>query len=78
MAYLPVMARVGNALGAAVRFVRSGFATVNATEQERRLTICQACEYFDAAQVQCRQCGCYLSLKVRLASEHCPLDPPKW
>jgi hypothetical protein len=47
-------------------------------EQIQCLTICHACKWYDPDQERCRECGCYLNLKVRLASWHCPLDPPKW
>ncbi len=50
-------------------------------EQARRLAICHACaEWYDPEQERCRHggCGCFLSLKTRIATQHCPLDPPKW
>ncbi len=50
-------------------------------EQARRLAICHACaEWYDPEQERCPHggCGCFLSLKTRIASQHCPLDPPKW
>ena len=55
--------------------------TVSKEEQARRLTICHACtEWYDPIQERCRHdgCGCFLNLKTRIATQHCPLDPPKW
>ena len=43
---------------------------------ESRLAICRACEHFATLPQRCRRCGCLLSLKVRLASSHCPIG--KW
>jgi hypothetical protein len=42
-------------------------------ERERR---CAACQYFTG--VQCGLCTCVVSMKVLLASESCPDDPPRW
>ncbi len=66
---------VGEVVSAAVRgepFVASK------QEQGRRLAICHACESYDPVGDRCRDCGCYLAWKTRIASQHCPLDPPKW
>src|SRR5437879_5762329 len=71
--YPSLATQAGNAIGAAVRFVASGGATVDQAEQERRLGICRECEHFDAEQGRCRVCGCFAKLKARLESEHCPL-----
>ena len=66
----------GNAAKAAAGFVRSGFATVDATERMRRLGICHECDRYDAAAGRCRACGCVASLKARIESSHCPIG--KW
>jgi hypothetical protein len=65
-----------NAAQAAARFAASGFAVVDQTTAEGRLAICRACDRFDAEQGRCRECGCYLAVKVRAAAESCPLG--KW
>ena len=41
-------------------------------EMERRLSICQACEFFIPAQGRCAKCGCFMKFKSRLRSQHCP------
>jgi len=50
--------------------------TVSGTdvESERRLSICRGCEHFNGTR--CLKCGCFSALKVRLATEHCPIG--KW
>ncbi len=47
-------------------------------EQARRLAICHACDSYEPVGDRCRDCGCYLAWKTRIASQHCPLTPPKW
>lgn len=49
---------------------------VGEEEQTRRLAICQACEFLVGDR--CSKCGCIGRWKGRLATEHCPLNPPKW
>lgn len=53
---------------------------VGETEGNRRLAICQSnvCGQYDAAQIKCLACGCWLNWKTRLACEHCPLPEPLW
>lgn len=80
--YPSLLTQAGNALGALARVVGAvvtGQAVaVDAAEQARRLEICRACDQFDAVQQRCRICGCVNGWKARLATEHCPLVPPKW
>lgn len=61
---------------AAVRSVLHGLPLVDEDEHKRRLGICRSCEHYDRGS--CRICGCGLSAKTKMATEHCPLDPPKW
>lgn len=68
--------RLGTASKAAVRFARSGMATADQATVEERRSICRGCDRFDAEADMCRECGCYLAAKVRMASEACPLG--KW
>jgi hypothetical protein len=73
-------AQAGNAVAAAGRIVGAAFAgrqiRVSNDEYLRRLAICRTCEYFE--RERCKICGCVASWKTRLATEHCPLSPPKW
>ncbi|APW60494.1 hypothetical protein [Paludisphaera borealis] len=77
-AYPPLATMIGNALTAGVAFIKSGCSTVDQVEFDRRHSICEGCEHFDAAQDRCRSCGCMTNLKLWMASEHCPLPEPKW
>lgn len=65
-----------NASKAATGFVASGFKVADKAEQERRLAICHACEFYDAVRSRCRKCGCKVSLKARIETSHCPIS--KW
>ena len=77
--YPPLAQQAANALIAAGRFVKSGLKTVDDAEYERRLAICKACDQYDAEKKRCRICGCKTQIKLRMASEHCPIQPePKW
>ena len=40
---------------------------------EQRVKICQKCEWYDAAQHRCKECGCYLAPKVKFSLESCPI-----
>jgi hypothetical protein len=67
------------AVGAVVASaVRGEPVSVPQEEQDRRLAICHACEFWDAAQGRCSKCGCFGAWKTWLASQRCPLNPPKW
>lgn len=48
----------------------SGFAIATDEEQARRKGICRACPEFIGGR--CRICGCRLSAKIPMRTEHCP------
>jgi len=54
----------------------SGFSMASEEEAARRISICESCEYFDAGPRRCKHlgCGCYLDAKVKLKTEHCPVN----
>lgn len=70
--------QVGNALKALSRVagaVMTGKPVyVSQEERNRRLAICEACQYF--VDNRCRKCGCFALAKIELATEKCPID--KW
>lgn len=43
-----------------------------------RFEECKKCEKFDPKQERCSACGCAYRKKLALATESCPLDPPRW
>lgn len=48
---------------------------VSVEERERRLSICNACEFLKDGK-RCTKCGCTVSWKSRLEAWHCPIS--KW
>ena len=67
-------------LKAAHRFARSGFASTPPEILAAREETCRACSEWDAqalnATGRCRKCGCSTWVKLRMATERCPLG--KW
>ena len=43
---------------------------------EERLDICKSWTFYDAEQVRCKHCGCWLKYKARFKSGVCPVR--KW
>lgn len=46
------------------------------TLQDIRYGICESCPELTKHTKQCKQCGCFMKLKVKLAEAVCPLG--KW
>ena len=44
--------------------------------KQERLNICIDCEWYDAEQVRCKACGCFLEQKTSFAQQTCPHN--KW
>jgi hypothetical protein len=78
--HAPSIARQAQTAGAALtNFVGAalkGKVLVSKKEIARRLSICKDCEFFQKSPMRCLKCGCFLNLKTRLKSEHCPIA--KW
>lgn len=67
--------QAGNFKEALVKRVESNFQNVSPELLEERLKICGGCE-FKQDNWQCSQCGCYLTIKAKWATENCPKG--KW
>ncbi len=67
-----------NLAGAAKRIgqaaARGQKIAVSKEEADRRMAICQECEFFIGKS--CMKCGCVIKFKARLETEHCPIA--KW
>jgi hypothetical protein len=46
------------------------------TDSQQRLEICHGCEHYFKYTAQCKRCGCFMKVKVKLNSARCPLK--KW
>ena len=40
---------------------------------EKRIKICQGCEWYDIGPHMCKHCGCPLEMKARISLESCPI-----
>jgi len=69
--------RFGHAAG---RFLRHGAPTTPPEILADRESTCRACDQWDATALnntgRCRKCGCSTWVKLRMATERCPLG--KW
>jgi hypothetical protein len=43
---------------------------------DKRMSICNSCEFLIQATKQCKKCGCVMPLKTKLANAGCPIE--KW
>jgi hypothetical protein len=79
--YPPALTQIRSAAAAATRAVTAAVTgkpvLVSAEERARRQAICDACPEYDATRGRCTKCGCG-GVKLALATERCPLEPPKW
>jgi len=80
---LPV--KVWNYALALARWAEAGGAVRSPAEIASRLAICQACPHYGTHPPRCTLCGCPVSAspdaaknKLAMATERCPLSPPKW
>jgi len=42
--------------------------------KEERMSICKKCEYYSPRQVRCKQCGCWLTQKIKFTNSKCPIE----
>ena len=51
---------------------------IKASEEisQKRLSICMVCPEFIKLTAQCKQCGCLMKAKTKVANSECPLG--KW
>jgi len=62
------------------RWMSSNFEMANEKTIQKRLDICKGCEFWDKDALnktgRCIKCGCSTAFKIRLQTEHCPIN--KW
>lgn len=49
---------------------------MNISSSKERLEICKSCDRLSKLLLKCKECGCYMVIKVNMPNEKCPLD--KW
>lgn len=57
-------------------WVSQGLPLVDSKDHGARYDHCKTCPQFSG--FYCKHCRCIAYLKTKLATEQCPLDPPKW
>ena len=56
--------------------INSSIPKANEDLSEKRLSICEECPELIKLTSQCKKCGCFMKLKVKLQQATCPLG--KW
>jgi hypothetical protein len=71
---------IRSASSSVFNFAQSGFSVVNAETLSARESLCKSCEFWDSEAIngtgRCKICGCATWVKLRMASEECPIG--KW
>ncbi len=68
---------LGGAIGRVVAAAVTGHPVkVSPEERDRRWALCMTCE--NLVNDRCKLCGCFFRAKIELATESCPLNPPRW
>ena len=49
---------------------------VSSDVAQKRFELCEDCEFFDHESTRCKECGCFMKVKINLAGAKCPID--KW
>jgi hypothetical protein len=70
------LTRVKMMLQTMYRFAMSGFKLEETQKHIARFEICKACPELVQESGQCKQCGCFMAKKVKIAAASCPLK--KW
>ncbi len=73
-----ILKKASNLAGAGVRVIKAVThrqrISASTEEQQRRLSICEVCEF--SKNGTCQKCGCFIRFKTKLETEHCPIH--KW
>ena len=78
-----IITRGANFSRATAKWTAAGRPTRPPSEVERIFAICKACDHYDPSTSTCDLCGCPvkrqgLRNKIRMATEGCPDQPPRW
>lgn len=74
--YPSTIQMISNAVTAGAEYIADGMKNASDEEIQRRASICESCELFDAVQRRCTKCGCFTSIKTVARSAQCPIG--KW
>ena len=45
-------------------------------EIEKRISICESCEFYIKSTTNCKKCGCFMKIKTKFKAMNCPIQ--KW
>lgn len=58
------------------KYIVSGSGLLNQDEVNKRIEVCNSCEFFVKDDKRCIKCGCFIKIKARMRSQKCPIG--KW
>lgn len=67
-----IIKKVQNLSESIIEHMLDGMKSSKQTEQERRLEICNGCEFFSKENSRCGKCGCNMLIKTKWNSSRCP------
>lgn len=65
-----------NVLTAGKQAIQTRLKTVSTKEYDRRIAICQRCDYYINEKDRCAECGCWVKVKATLEGWNCRVG--KW
>jgi hypothetical protein len=71
----PLTSQIKSAAGAVVAecgAAMTGVPQIDANTKAARLTTCEGCEFFIAADRRCQKCGCWMEVKAGFRAATCP------
>lgn len=57
-------------------FLKASTSYASPDAQNERYGMCESCEHFRQKTKQCKLCGCFMKMKVKLLEAECPIG--KW
>lgn len=68
--------QAGTLASASLAHAKNGFKNTTDDMKKNRLEICDNCEFFIRDHKRCGKCGCFVEVKAKWESNHCPVG--KW
>ncbi len=85
--HISLFSKSVNFASAMTKHAWHGFPVASEKDYQKRVEICESCEFYTKAEATCSQCGCRIArdpnnqlvpAKAMFAEAQCPLEPPKW
>lgn len=68
--------KITNFVPALWHHIKTGWQTAKPELIEKRLDICDGCEFLDKEEMECLDCGCFVLIKTKWTDQECPQK--KW